>query len=68
MYSKIRSTKNAACFLAFAVLLFSPGLLVTAHAQVAGATLSGTVTDQSGGVLPEHSRILLGPEFVAGNL
>ncbi len=53
MYSKIRSTKNAACFLAFAVLLFSPGLLVTAHAQVAGATLSGTVTDQSGGVLPQ---------------
>src|SRR6266705_615653 len=53
MYSKIRSTKNAASFLAFAVLLFSPGLLVTAHAQVAGATLSGTVTDQSGGVLPQ---------------
>src|SRR5712691_6985315 len=53
MYSKIRSTKNAACFLAFAVLVFNPLLLVTAHAQVAGATLSGTVTDQSGGVLPQ---------------
>src|SRR5712691_12730040 len=53
MYSKIRSTKNAACFLAFAVLVFNPLLLVTAHAQVAGATLSGTVMDQSGGVLPQ---------------
>src|SRR5467141_1934987 len=53
MFSKIRTTKTASCFLAFVVLVFSPLLLVTAHAQVAGATLSGTVTDQSGGVLPQ---------------
>src|SRR6266576_3455220 len=53
MFSKIRTMKNAACFLAFVVLVFSPLLLVTAHAQVAGATLSGTVSDQSGGVLPQ---------------
>src|SRR5467141_2907266 len=53
MFSKIRTTKTASCFLAFVVLVFSPLLLVTAHAQVAGATLSGTVSDQSGGVLPQ---------------
>src|SRR5882762_3895313 len=53
MLSKIRTTKTASCFLAFVVLVFSPLLLVTAHAQVAGATLSGTVSDQSGGVLPQ---------------
>src|SRR6266566_1949116 len=53
MYTKIRTTKTAACFLAFVVLVFSPLLLPTAHAQVAGATLSGTVSDQSGGVLPQ---------------
>jgi hypothetical protein len=53
MFSKIRSTKTASCFLAFVVLVFSPLLLVTAHAQVAGATLSGTVSDQSGGVVPQ---------------
>src|SRR6266849_8182751 len=53
MFSKIRSTKNAASFLVFAAVVFSPLLAAKAHAQVAGATLSGTVTDQSGGVLPQ---------------
>src|SRR5882672_7570770 len=53
MFSKIRTTKTAACFLAFVVLVFSLLLSANAHAQVAGATLSGTVTDPSGGVLPQ---------------
>src|SRR3981189_3256951 len=53
MFSKIRTTKTASCFLAFVVLVFSPLLLVTAPAQVARAPLSGTVSDQSGGVLPQ---------------
>ena len=55
MYSKTRCTKTAACFLAFAALVFSSLLPATARAQVAGATLSGTVTDQSGGVVPQAS-------------
>jgi hypothetical protein len=53
MFSKIRTTKTAACFLSFVALLCSPLLLATAHAQVAGATLSGTVADQSGGLVPQ---------------
>src|ERR1700687_2753749 len=53
MFSKIRSTKRAASFLAFVSLVFSPLLSATAYAQVAGATLSGTVTDQSGGLVPQ---------------
>jgi hypothetical protein len=53
MFSKIRTTKTAACFLSFVALLCSPLLLATAHAQVVGATLSGTVADQSGGLVPQ---------------
>jgi hypothetical protein len=53
MFSKIRTTKTVACFLAFVILVFSPLLSPTAHAQVAGATITGTVSDQSGGVLPQ---------------
>jgi carboxypeptidase family protein/TonB-dependent receptor-like protein len=53
MFSKIRTTKTAACFLAFVALVFSSLFSATAHAQVAGATLSGTVSDQSGGVVPQ---------------
>ena len=55
MLSDIRSTKPAVCLLALAALAFSPLFLVRASAQVAGATLSGTVSDQSGAVLPQAS-------------
>jgi hypothetical protein len=53
MQSKIRSTKTAVCLLAFAALAFCSLLPATAQAQVAGATLSGTVTDQSAAVIPQ---------------
>jgi hypothetical protein len=53
MLSNIRNTKTAVCFFTFVVLVVSFWLPATAHAQVAGATLSGTVTDQSGAVIPQ---------------
>src|ERR1700730_5461114 len=52
MFSEIRSTKIAASFATCVALLFSPLVLAPVSAQVTGATLSGTVTDQSGGVVP----------------
>src|ERR1700738_3123041 len=52
MFAEIRSAKIVAGLVAFVVLVFSPLLRHTVYAQVAGATLSGTVTDQSGGVVP----------------
>jgi hypothetical protein len=55
MFSKIRTRKTAAFFLTFVALVFRLMLPVTANAQVAGATLSGTVTDQSGAVVPQAS-------------
>src|SRR6202047_2887749 len=53
MFSEIRSTKIAASFATCVALLFSPLVLAPVSAQVTGATLSGTVTDQSGGVVPK---------------
>src|ERR1700674_5772680 len=55
MFSKIRTTKTVACFLTFVALVLRLMLPATANAQVAGATLSGTVTDQSGAVVPQAS-------------
>ncbi len=55
MFSKIRSSKSAACFVSVLALAFSPSLATSARAQVVGATLSGIVSDQSGGVIPQVS-------------
>jgi outer membrane receptor protein involved in Fe transport len=52
MISKIRRAKTAACFLACICLVFSP-FLITARAQVAGATLAGTVKDSSEATIPQ---------------
>jgi len=53
MFSKIHPTKTATYFLAFVVLAFNLSLPTITRAQVAGATLSGTVTDPSGAILPQ---------------
>jgi outer membrane receptor protein involved in Fe transport len=53
LFSEIHPIKIAASFAAFIALLFSALVLAPVSAQVTGATLSGTVTDQSGGVVPK---------------
>jgi len=55
MFSKIRPAKSVTCFVWTLALALSPLLRTTTHAQVAGATLSGIVADQSGGVIPQVS-------------
>jgi len=52
VFTEIRPKKVAAGFIALIVFGLNPLLLAKAHAQMAGATLSGTITDQSGGVVP----------------
>jgi hypothetical protein len=52
MFTGIGPKRIAASFIALIAFAFSPLLLATAHAQVAGAMLSGSVMDQSGGVIP----------------
>ena len=52
MISKIQPKKIATSVIAIVVIAFSPLILIPVYAQVVGATLSGTVTDQSGAVIP----------------
>ena len=53
MISKIRSKKIAISLVAFVALACGPLTLFPVHAQVAGAALSGRVTDPSGEVIPK---------------
>jgi hypothetical protein len=53
MFSKIDSARITASFAIVVTLLFSSLVLTPVSAQVAGGTLSGTVTDQSGAGVPE---------------
>jgi hypothetical protein len=55
MFSTIHSDKFVVCLLGLVALVFSAVLLAPAYGQVTGAQLSGTVRDQSGGVLPAAS-------------
>src|SRR6202795_3376659 len=53
MFSEIDSNKISAGVAIVVTLLFSSLVLTPVSAQVAGGTLSGTVTDQSGAGVPE---------------
>jgi Carboxypeptidase regulatory-like domain/TonB dependent receptor/TonB-dependent Receptor Plug Domain len=55
MFSRIHSDKFVVSLLGLVALVFLAVLLAPAYGQVTGATLSGTVRDQSGGVLPAAS-------------
>jgi hypothetical protein len=52
MFSRVHPSKTATILVAFLTLALNPMILVRVYAQVAGATLSGTVTDQSGALIP----------------
>jgi hypothetical protein len=52
MISENRSKELAAGVIALVAVAFSPLILTPTHTQVVGATLFGTVTDQSGPVMP----------------
>jgi len=55
MFSRIHSDKFVVSLLGLFALVFLAVLLAPAYGQVTGAQLSGTVRDQSGGVLPAAS-------------
>jgi hypothetical protein len=55
MFSRIHSDKFVVSLLGLLALVFLAVLLAPAYGQVTGATLSGIVRDQSGGVLPAAS-------------
>jgi Carboxypeptidase regulatory-like domain len=52
MYARVFSCRVKAALSLFLVLVMSVAVVRRAHAQVAGATLTGTVKDASGGVVP----------------
>jgi hypothetical protein len=52
MFSTVGLNRTGAEFVLFIAMAFSPFMVLPLCAQVVGATLSGTVTDQSGAVIP----------------